>query len=60
MTQKITVEYVDDLDESSPATQVIVFGWHGDDYAIDLTDEHAEEFRRRLQTYVSRARRAQR
>lgn len=57
MTQKVSARFTDDLDGSSPATQVLVFGLQGVDYSIDLNDEHAAEFRRRLQAYVDRARR---
>jgi len=34
---------VDDFDESE-ATQTVEFGYRGRQYAIDLNDEHAEEF----------------
>ncbi len=60
MTHRVSARFVDDLDGFSPATQVVVFEWQETVYWIDLTDEHAAQFRRRLQRYVSRARRGSR
>jgi hypothetical protein len=46
---------VDDFDESE-ATQTVEFGYRGRQYAIDLNDEHAEEFNSLLSRYVAAAR----
>ena len=46
---------VDDFDESE-ATQTVEFGYRGRQYAIDLNDEHAEEFKSLLSRYVAAAR----
>jgi hypothetical protein len=46
---------VDDFDESE-ATQTVQFGYRGRQYAIDLNDEHAEEFDSLLSRYVEAAR----
>src|SRR4051794_15348942 len=46
---------VDDFDESE-ATQTVQFGYRGRQYAIDLNDEHAEEFDSLLSRYVQAAR----
>jgi len=46
---------VDDLDESE-ATQTVEFGYRGRQYAIDLNNEHAEEFDSLLFRYVEAAR----
>lgn len=59
MVQKYLVELLDDLD-GSPATDTIEFALDGVGYAIDLSDEHVDEFRSTLDPYVSAARRADR
>jgi hypothetical protein len=46
---------VDDFDESE-ATQTVEFGYRGRQYAIDLNDEHAEQFDSFLSRYVEAAR----
>jgi hypothetical protein len=46
---------VDDFDESE-ATQTVEFGYRGRQYAIDLNDEHAQEFDSLLSRYVAAAR----
>ena len=56
MAQRVQVRYIDDLDKVSPATQVLVFGWQGSEYLIDLSDDHAADFRRRMQGYILVAR----
>jgi hypothetical protein len=53
------ISRVDDLDEASEATERIVFSVRGQDYEIDLTEEHAREFDEALERFVSKARRAQ-
>src|SRR3954447_11316885 len=46
---------VDDFDESE-ATQTVEFRYRGRQYAIDLNNEHAEEFDSLLSRYVEAAR----
>jgi hypothetical protein len=46
---------VDDFDESE-ATQTVEFGYRGRQYAIDLNNEHAEEFDSLLSRYIEAAR----
>jgi hypothetical protein len=46
---------VDDFDESE-ATQTVEFGYRGRQYAIDLNNEHAEEFDFLLSRYIEAAR----
>lgn len=60
MTQHIRARFVDDLDENSLATRVVVFAWRNVDYSIDLNDAHASEFRQRMERFTSRARAVQR
>jgi len=55
MAQKIHIVLEDDLD-GSEATETVSFGLDGTSYEIDLNDEHAEELRGALATYVGHAR----
>lgn len=55
-----SVELVDDMDGSSPATTTIEFGVGGKSYIIDLSDQHADEFNKALAPYIEHARRARR
>lgn len=54
-----SVELVDDID-GSPATATIEFTFGGKDYAIDLSEQHADEFNKALAPYIEHARRARR
>ena len=45
----------DDFDESE-ATQTVQFSYRGQQYAIDLNDDHAEEFDSLLSRYIAAAR----
>jgi hypothetical protein len=56
MTQKISVEIVDDID-GSPATQTVPFGLDGVNYEIDLSDANAGVLRAELEPYVAAGRR---
>lgn len=56
MAQKIIVTLQDDLD-GSPAAETVLFALDGVEYEIDLSEENARTFRRRLEPYIGRARR---
>jgi hypothetical protein len=59
--QKAVVSLIDDLD-GSEADVTVTFGYQGQEYEIDLNQEHATEMRNTLGTYAAHARavRAQR
>lgn len=50
------VKLVDDLDEVSDAGMTLEFGLDGDEFAIDLNDEHYEEYRAILELLASKGR----
>lgn len=57
------VQLIDDLTQEpieDGAGESVTFGVDGAAYAIDLTDDHAAEFRALLEPYVSAARKADR
>lgn len=58
MAQNVTVMLIDDLDQSSPATETVRFGVDRTAYEIDLSAEHADQLRRLVGRYVAAARRA--
>lgn len=47
---------IDDLDKASIATTTIPFRLDGQDYEIDLTDDHALDFRAALKPFTAYAR----
>jgi len=51
------VQFIDDLDGSSPADTTISFGVDGTSYEIDLSAAHAEEFREAMRPFIAGARR---
>lgn len=51
MAQRVNVVLVDDLD-GSEATETVRFGLDGTNYAVDLTEAHANELRDLLAPYV--------
>lgn len=57
MAQRVETVLLDDLDGLSPADETIRFGVDGALYEIDLSAEHAVEFRSFLNAYVGAARR---
>ena len=59
MATKITVVLEDDLDGGS-ADETVRFGLDGVDYEIDLSKQHARQFRRELASFLVHARRAER
>ncbi|AEK09915.1 nucloid associated Lsr2-like [Mycobacterium phage Rey] len=52
MARQMIVKMTDDFDRETPADEVIEFGWEGFDYILDLTTEHANEFRAFIQPYI--------
>lgn len=56
MTEKVSVELIDDLD-GSPATQTIDFSLDGQAYTIDLNRTHARQLRELLRGYAQHAHR---
>jgi hypothetical protein len=61
MAQKYIVQLVDDLTNQpieDGEGETVTFALDGVSYAIDLSTEHAGEFREVLNTYVSAARKA--
>ena len=61
MAQKYIVQLVDDLSNEpieDGAGETVTFSVDGVSYAIDLSAEHADEFRSALGTYVAAARKA--
>jgi hypothetical protein len=55
MAKKMTVEVLDDLDES-PADDTVAFSLDGQSYEIDLNQKHADELRESLARYIGAAR----
>lgn len=55
MTKILITSLIDDLD-GSPAQETVRFGFDGASYEIDLNDNHANELRIALATYVAAAR----
>lgn len=57
MAQRVTTHLIDDLDETSEASETVSFGLDGAQYEIDLTEAHAAELREALAGYIDAARR---
>jgi hypothetical protein len=59
MAQKVTVQLVDDLDDT-PITagsgRTVEFAFDGSSYEIDLTDDNVDKFREAISDYVAAAR----
>ena len=55
MAQRVNVVLIDDLD-GSEATETVRFGLDGTNYAVDLSEAHANELRDLLAPYVGVAR----
>jgi len=59
MAQKVTVQLVDDLDDS-PITagegRTVEFAFDGSNYEIDLSDDNVDKFREAISDYVAAAR----
>ena len=56
MAQRVVTEFVDDLD-GSPAGETVVFALDGVSYEIDLSQEHSQELRDVMTSWVGYARR---
>jgi hypothetical protein len=56
VAQKVVSTLVDDLDGSA-ATETVTFGLDGVTYEIDLTEEHANQLREGIATFVENGRR---
>jgi Lsr2 len=57
MAQKMTVVLEDDLD-GGPADETVRFALDGTAYEIDLSTRHARALRRKLEPFISHARKA--
>jgi len=59
MAQKVTVQLVDDLDDS-PITagegRTVEFAFDGSNYEIDLSNDNVDKFREAISDYVAAAR----
>lgn len=59
MAKRVLVQLVDDIDDQPIDTggEHITFAINGNSYEIDLRDDHAVEFRRKFDYYISRSKR---
>lgn len=55
MAQRVSIELVDDLDQS-PADETVSFGLDGSTYEIDLNTKNADKLRELLAPYVGEGR----
>jgi hypothetical protein len=53
MSKFVKVIVIDDVDGQSPADETLEFGLDGNKYEIDLTTEHANEFRAAVEKFVA-------
>jgi hypothetical protein len=53
--QRLDVQLEDDL-TGGPADETVAFGIDGRSYEIDLSAQHAADFRRKLARFIERAR----
>ena len=56
MARQIHTRLIDDLD-GSDAADTVRFGYEGNDYEVDLSDEHLQEFEECLAPYIEHGRR---
>ena len=56
MARRITTLLIDDLDGESEAAETLAFGLDGALYEIDLTEQHAQDLRDSVATFVDAAR----
>lgn len=59
MAQKVTVQLVDDIDDSPIAPgagRTVEFSFDGSSYEIDLTNDNADAFRDAISDYIAAAR----
>lgn len=57
MAKRVSVDLVDDIDDSYTADETVEFGIDGVSYEIDLHRDHAAELRGGLSKFVEHARR---
>lgn len=58
MARKIQVLLTCDLDDDdTPAVETVPFSWNGTSYAIELCQEHLDEFTQTMESFTSAARR---
>lgn len=57
MATMTTVTLIDDLDNTSAATETVAFGLDGASYEIDLNEKNAKKLRDALANYIANARR---
>jgi hypothetical protein len=60
MAREVIVRMTDDFDRSQTADEVVEFVYEGVRYTLDLTTDHANEFRAYIQPYIDAAHEAQR
>jgi hypothetical protein len=59
MAQKVTVQLVDDLDDSPIAAgdgRTVEFAFDGSSYEIDLSNDNVDKFREAISDYIAAAR----
>lgn len=56
MARETIINLIDDID-GSKADVTIKYSFEGSNYEIDLTDDHAEDFREHMQEWLDRSRR---
>jgi len=59
MAQKISIQLIDDIDQSE-ASETVSFGLDGQNYTIDLSDKNARALRDALAPYVAHGQRESR
>ncbi len=57
MVQRVSIQFVDDLDGESEASRTVTFALGACQYEIDLSDKHVAEMRLVWQPYMDAARR---
>lgn len=57
MARRVVQALVDDVDGCSPAVETVSFGLDGQLFSIDLSEEHALQFREDLAPFLRRSRR---
>jgi len=56
MSQKVTVTFVDDIDEDLDADETVEFSVDGANYTIDLSSENAQKLRNDFAMWIAHAR----
>lgn len=58
MAKKVLVEYIDDIDKTTPAVETMHFSLDGAEYEIDVNEENAARLRAAIKEWSSSARRS--